>query len=80
MSKFFINDEKWAEELQRDVENYMDELQCSIDEDESLVETESGAPFCGCNVCYWREILFYLSPRLLKAAAEGKIELEEPKE
>jgi hypothetical protein len=76
---FFINDEKWAEELERGVESYTDMLFEAIYEgtEEEISETVSGEPFCGCNRCFWRETMFYLVPKLLKGHQEGKIELEE---
>ena len=61
---FFINDEKWAEELQEGVEEYLMRLQDSIDEDEDM-ETLSGDPYCGCSQCYFREMLFFVSPEII---------------
>ena len=72
---FIINDEKWASSFQQDLEEYMMVLQDSLDEDED-VETLSGEPYCGCSDCYWREILFFASPKLMMAQNEGKIELD----
>jgi hypothetical protein len=77
---FFINDPKWAEELERGVETYTDMLFEAIypeGADEEVTETLSGEPFCGCNRCFWRETLFYIVPKLLHGYEEGKIELEE---
>ena len=76
---FIINDLKWAEELERGVENYTDMLFEAFYEgtDEEILETLSGEPFCGCNRCFWRETLFYVTPKLLKGFEEGKIELED---
>jgi hypothetical protein len=73
---FFINDEKWAEELQTNVEEYLMLLQDSIDEDEDM-ETLSGQPYCGCNVCYFREMLFFIAPKVMRGQNEKKIELSE---
>jgi hypothetical protein len=72
---FIINDEKWAEKLQEGVEEYLMRCQDSIDEDEEF-ETLSGQPYCGCNVCYFREMLFFSSPIIMKGQNEGKIELD----
>lgn len=73
---FILNDEKWAEELQANVEEYLMLLQDSIDEDEDM-ETLSGQPYCGCNVCYFREMLFFVSPKIMRGQNEKKIELSE---
>ena len=77
---FYVNDQEWAEELERGVENYTDMLFEAIypmGDDEEVVETVSGEPFCGCNRCFWRETLFYIVPKLLRGYEEGKIQLEE---
>lgn len=76
---FIINDQQWAEELERGVENYTDMLYEAFYEgtEDEVLETLSGEPFCGCNRCFWRETLFYITPNLLNAFQEGKIELEE---
>lgn len=77
--KFVINDQDWAEELERGIENYTDMLFEAVFEgtEEEITETLSGEPFCGCSRCFWRETLFYIVPKLLKGYEEGKIELEE---
>lgn len=71
---FQINDPKWAEELQRGLDEYRAQLYDSVDSEEE-VETESGIPFCGCDTCDNREILSYIAPRVIKAYQEEKIEL-----
>lgn len=79
-NEFSINDQLWAEELERGVEAYTDMLFEAVyegTEDEEITETLSGEPFCGCSRCFWRETLFYIVPKLLKGYEEGKIELEE---
>ena len=73
---FILNDEKWAEELQANVKEYLMLLQDSIDEDEDI-QTISGQPYCGCNVCYFREMLFFVSPKIMRGQNEKKIELSE---
>jgi hypothetical protein len=76
---FFINDEKWAEKLQQDLDEYIDSLQnFYVYGDEDLEEPEvlSGQPYCGCMTCYWREVLFFVSPKIMVAQNEGKIELD----
>lgn len=74
MNNFQINDQEWASQLQRDLDEYMMLLADSVDED-SDVETVTGQPYCGCSDCFWREILAYATPRLLQGHVDKKIEL-----
>lgn len=78
-NEFSINDQEWAEELERGVEAYTDMLFEAVYEgtEDEVTETLSGEPFCGCNRCFWRETLFFLVPKLLRGYEEGKIQLEE---
>jgi hypothetical protein len=78
-TEFSINDPEWAEELERGLEAYTDMLFDAVFEGttDEITETLSGEPFCGCSQCFWRETLFYLTPKLLRAYEEGKIQLEE---
>ena len=77
--KFEIRDPEWAEEIQKGLEQYMMGLYESIDADdetpeaEQANETESGIPFCGCSVCEGREILSFVSPRIIKGYLDKKI-------
>jgi hypothetical protein len=77
--EFSINDQEWAEELERGIEAYTDMLFEAIYEgtEDEITETLSGEPFCGCSRCFWRETLFYVVPKLLRGYEEGKIELED---
>lgn len=72
-----INDEKWAEDLQERFDLYMDQLaECVDNEDpENSFETLSGELYCGCSVCYTREIITFVSKEVLLGAQSGKIEL-----
>jgi hypothetical protein len=74
---FVINDVEWAKVLEFQYEVYMEACFESLDADadDEPFETLSGEPFCGCNTCTTRETLFFFTPRLLKAADEGKVEL-----
>jgi hypothetical protein len=72
---FIVKDEKWAEELQEGLEEYLMRCQDSIDEDEEF-ETMSGELYCGCNVCYYREMLFFVAPEIMRGQNEQKIELK----
>jgi len=71
---FVINDPAWASQFQKDLDEYMMVVQDSVDSDED-VETLSGQPYCGCMDCYWREVLTFASPRIMRAQLEKKIEL-----
>jgi hypothetical protein len=77
--KFTVNDQDWAHELEKGVEDYTDMLMDAIYEgsEEEITETISGELFCGCAPCFWREALFYLVPRLLEGYESGKVELLE---
>jgi hypothetical protein len=80
MSKeFTVNDEAWAQDLEKGVEDYTDMLFEAVwDGTEEVVpETLSGEPFCGCSSCFWRETLFFLVPKIIKGYEDGKLELEE---
>lgn len=55
----------------------MGTLYDSVDAEEGTPEadpfTESGIPFCACNVCESREILSFIAPRVIKGYIDGKI-------
>ena len=72
---FIVKDEKWAEELQEGLEEYLMRCQDSIDENEEF-KTMSGELYCGCNVCYYREMLFFVAPEIMRGQNEQKIELK----
>jgi hypothetical protein len=71
---FVINDVIWASEFQKHLDEYMMVVQESVDSEDD-VETISGQPYCGCMDCYWREVLFFTAPRIMRAQLEKKIEL-----
>lgn len=77
--KFEIRDPEWATQLQQGLEEYMSGLYESVDaeegtpEAEKANETESGIPFCACNVCEGREILSFVAPRVIKGYLDNKI-------
>jgi hypothetical protein len=79
MSKFTINNVEWAENLQRDYNDYMFACYESVDEEEHFA-TESDEVFCGCNVCEVREQIIYLTPRIIEAYKKGYITLLEDKD
>lgn len=74
-----INDPDWASKLQQELTEYIDELQESIDieyeNDEDCPETITGAPYCGCHTCYYREILAFTIPKIIEGYKTGKVEL-----
>jgi hypothetical protein len=72
--KFEVLDPEWAANLQRGLGDYMTTLYDSIDSGEE-VETESGAPYCGCNDCEDRELLTYMAPRIIVGYQQKKIDL-----
>jgi hypothetical protein len=75
--KFEIRDPEWATNIQNNLEEYMsglyDSIEADFDSPEADPFTESGIPFCGCNVCEGREILSFLSPRIIKGYLDKKI-------
>jgi len=77
--RFEIRDSEWAQNLQDGLDEYMMGLYESVDaeegtpESEKANETESGIPFCACNVCEGREILSFVAPRIIKGYLDKKI-------
>lgn len=75
--KFEIRDPEWAQNLQNGLEEYMGKLYESVDAEKGTPEadpfTESGIPFCACNVCESREILSFIAPRVIKGYLDEKI-------
>jgi hypothetical protein len=74
MDEFEILDTQWADKLQAGLEEYMDMLNESIWEGkEDEVETLSGQPWCGCNTCHYREILSYVTPKIIAGYKEERV-------
>ena len=75
--KFEIRDPAWFQEVQDGLEEYMGKLYKSVDAEKGTPEaspfTESGLPFCSCNVCEGREIVSFIAPRVIKGYLDGKI-------
>lgn len=82
--RFEIADPEWAANLQTDLEEYMMGLYDSVDAEPDSPEadphTESGIPFCGCNVCEGREILSFLTPRIIKGYLNKQVLMTEASE
>lgn len=80
-NNFTIHDAEWAKQLEKDYEEYIGNCYEMVEaefyeEPYEEFQTLSGEPFCGCSTCHTRETLFFYTPRLLNAAAEGKVTLE----
>ena len=78
MNSFQINDTTWAVEVQNELNEYIDTLQAWYvygEEEGEEPETVSGLPYCGCETCYWREVLAFVSPRIMNAQNSKQIEL-----
>jgi len=75
--EFEIKNKEWATQLQQGLEEYMGRLYDSVDAEEGSpeadVDTESGEPFCACNVCESREILSYTVPRAIHGYLTGAV-------
>jgi hypothetical protein len=74
MKDFEIVNTEWSRELERDFQEYIFACEESIDEDDHFA-TLSGEYFCGCSVCYTREQLFFLTPRIIEGYEEGFVKL-----
>ena len=82
MSNFNIHNTEWAQELEQGLEEYMATLYEALDaenndEDSQGPVTLSGQPFCGCETCITREMLWYATPIILQGHKDGAVELEE---
>lgn len=74
-----IKDTDWASQVQQDLTQYINELTESIDteyeNDDDIPETITGAPYCGCETCHYREILAFTIPKIIQGYKEGKVDL-----
>lgn len=70
---FIESEESFAVEIETDLGAYLDALAASLDDE--AIETMSGVPYCGCDVCLVREILAFVVPRTLHAQQLGRVEL-----
>lgn len=79
LPSFEIKDTEWAQDLQHGLEEYMASLYDAVyAEDESADaadDTESGISFCGCHVCEGREILSYVTPRIIQGFLDNKVDI-----
>lgn len=74
MKGYTIHDNDWAVTLQRETQQYMMELFDSVyADDDDDVETVTGIPFCGCDVCEYREMLAFVTPILIEGFLSGSI-------
>lgn len=74
--EFYFNDPEWAKELEQGVVEYMDTLLNGIYEDLDT-ETLTGTAFCGCDTCFWREALTFITPRIIRAYKANQVVLVE---
>jgi hypothetical protein len=79
---FEIRDAEWAQKLQHGLEEYLSSLydavyaESDLDDFENAADnTESGISFCGCNVCEGREILSYVTPRIIQGFLNKKVDI-----
>jgi hypothetical protein len=70
--KFEILDVEWAKKLEVGLEEYLMSLLESVDSGEDI-DTESGIPYCGCDVCHTRETISYLTPRIIEGFTSQKV-------
>ena len=82
LPSFEIRDAEWAQKLQHGLEEYLSSLYDAVyaeddfeDSDNAADNTESGISFCGCNVCEGREILSYVTPRIIQGFLDGKVDI-----
>jgi len=68
-----VSNRAWAQELQASVADYMDMLVLGVQESGETIETVTSALYCGCDTCYWREVLAYLTPRIIEGYDMGYV-------
>lgn len=73
-----VLEQDWFLESMKSLEHYMDNLNETLydDEDPDLImdqDTLSGLPFCGCEVCFWREAMYWMSVMFAEAVHHGRI-------
>jgi hypothetical protein len=75
--KFFINDTDWAASLERELDDYLNNCFGQVDGEQENpdFETESGISYCGCSDCHSREVVVFLTPRIIQAYKDGKVSL-----
>jgi hypothetical protein len=66
-------DEAELKDLEESYVRYMDQLTEYVMGEIDDVEIESTDPFCGCDVCWTRETLAFLMPRILDLYQSGHI-------
>lgn len=73
-----VLEQDWFVESMRSLEHYMDGLHEScydaydID-DLPEQDTLSGLPFCGCEVCTWREAMYWMAVMFAEAVHHGRV-------
>lgn len=76
---FEIRDAEWAQNLQHGLEEYLASLYDAVyaegEYEDAADNTESGISFCGCHVCEGREILSYVTPRIIQGFLDNKVDI-----
>lgn len=57
------------ERIENGLHDYRFELASALLDDQDI-DTESGQPYCGCDTCEVRELLAYITPRLVPLVIE----------
>ena len=74
-------DEDWGAMVERRIRSTMEMLEEQAqrmndgDEIEDEIDTPSGYPYCGCETCYYRELLYLSMSMALEGARDDKIRL-----
>jgi hypothetical protein len=76
--EFEIVQTEWAEEMEKGLQEYMERLWEGVDADfddypEDFFDTITGQAFCGCEVCVSREMLAFVTPRIIRAFQRGDV-------
>lgn len=69
-------DPEWAQMVETDYEQTMERLWDSIETDDGDLETPSGEPFCGCQICVTRETLWLVMSHAVAGYEADKVWLE----
>lgn len=62
-------------ELMAGVDAHMDRVMSYIGTPDEF-PTLTGYPFCGCDTCYWGEVITYLEPRILGLMPTPKVDFD----
>lgn len=72
-----VLEQNWFRESMKSLEHYMDGLNDTLYEEDleelSDQDTLSGLPFCGCEVCFWREAMYWMVVMFAEAVHHGRV-------